>query len=101
MKIERVLVILKYSIFALFQNLYLLFGLVLILINGFLKNKIFYIIFYLLINIMFIFSAYLLLNDAQHPHEFQVKTGIDRLIFNMSPIIILLFVEMVNKGKSN
>ena len=101
MKIERVLVILKYSIFALFQNLYLLFGLVLILINGFLKNKIFYINFYLLINIMFIFSAYLLLNDAQHPHEFQVKTGIDRLIFNMSPIIILLFVEMVNKGKSN
>ena len=50
---------------------------------------------------MFIFSVYLLLNDAQHPHEFQVKTGIDRLIFNMSPIIILLFVEMVNKGKSN
>ena len=40
---------------------------------------------------MFIFSVYLLLNDAQHPHEFQVKTGINRLIFNMSPIIILLF----------
>ena len=99
MKIERVLTILKYSIFALFQNLYLLFGLVLILINGFLKNKIFYINFYLLINIMFIFSVYLLLNDAQHPHEFQVKTGIDRIIFNMSPIIILLFVEMVNQEK--
>lgn len=100
-KIERVLVVLKYFIFSFFQNLYLLFGLVLILINGFLKNKNFYINFYLLINIMFIFSAYLLLNDAQHPHEFQVKTGINRLIFNISPIIILLFVEMVNSKKNN
>jgi len=101
MKIERVLVVLKYFIFSLFQNLYLLFGLVLILINGFLKNKNFYINFYLLINIMFIFAVYLLLNDAQHPHEFQVKTGINRIIFNISPIIILLFVEMINQKKNN
>ncbi len=101
MKIERALVVLKYFIFSFFQNLYLLFGLVLILINGFLKNKNLYINFYLLINIMFIFSVYLLLNDAQHPHEFQVKTGINRLIFNISPIIILLFVEMVNSKKNN
>ena len=45
MKIERALVILKYSIFSLFNNLYLLFGFVLILINGFLNNKNFILTF--------------------------------------------------------
>ena len=101
MKIERISVILKYFIFSLFQNLYLLFGLILILMNGFFKNKNFYINFYLLINIAFIFLVYLFVNHAVHPHEYQVKTGINRLIFNVSPIIILLFIEMINSKKNN
>lgn len=99
LKIDRVIIILKYFIFSFFQNLYLLFGLILITVNIILKNKFSYINFYLSINIVFIFLVYLFVNDAVQPHEFLVKTGIERLIFNISPIFILLFVELVNSNQ--
>ena len=93
--IQKSLVILKYLIFAIFQNLYLLFGLILILLNRIIDNKTKYINVYLLINITFIYVVYLLVNDADRSHEFLLKFGIERLLFNISPIVILLFVVLV------
>ena len=97
--IQKSLVILKYLIFAIFQNLYLLFGLILILLNRIIDNKTKYINVYLLINITFIYVVYLLVNDADRSHEFLLKFGIERLLFNISPIVILLFVETLDKKK--
>ena len=99
LNIYKIITILKYFIFTFFQNLYLLFGLILIVANIILKNKFYYINFYLIINIVFIFLVYLFVNDAVQPHEFIVKTGIERIIFNISPIFILLFVELVNSNQ--
>lgn len=98
--IQKSLVILKYLIFAIFQNLYLLFGLILILLNRIIDNKTKYINVYLLINITFIYVVYLLVNDADRSHEFLLKFGIERLLFNISPIVILLFVETLDKKKN-
>ena len=99
--IQKSLVILKYLIFAIFQNLYLLFGLILILLNRIIDNKTKYINVYLLINITFIYVVYLLVNDADRSHEFLLKFGIERLLFNISPIVILLFVETLDKKKNS
>ena len=99
LNIYKIIIILKYFIFTFFQNLYLLFGLILIVANIILKYKFYYINFYLIINIVFIFLVYLFVNDAVQPHEFIVKTGIERIIFNISPIFILLFVELVNSNQ--
>ncbi len=97
---NRVIMIFKYFIFALFQNYYLLFGLVLLLINKILRNQNLYIDFYILINLSFIFLVYLFVEHSNVTQEFILKTGIERLIFNISPIIILVFIEIINKKKS-
>ena len=96
----RVIMIFKYFIFALFQNYYLLFGLILLLINKILRNQNLYIDFYILINLSFIFLVYLFVDHPIADQEFILKTGIERLIFNISPIIILVFIEIINKKKS-
>ena len=96
----RVIMIFKYFIFALFQNYYLLFGLVLLLINKILRNQNLYIDFYIYINLSFIFLVYLFVDHSDVTQEFILKTGIERIIFNISPIIILVFIEIVNKKKS-
>lgn len=99
-EIQKSLAIFKYLFFAIFQNLYFLFGVLLILLNRIMNNKIRYINVYLLINITFIYIVYLLVNDADRSHEFLLRFGIERLLFNISPVIILLFVETINKKKN-
>lgn len=100
LEFNRVIMIFKYFIFALFQNYYLLFGLVLLLINKILRNQNLYIDFYILINLSFIFLVYLFVDHPNVTQEFILKTGIERIIFNISPIIILVFIEIINKKKS-
>tara|TARA_X000000368_G_C22474141_1_gene469065 strand:- start:100 stop:537 length:438 start_codon:yes stop_codon:yes gene_type:complete len=100
LEFNRVIMIFKYFIFALFQNYYLLFGLVLLLINKILRNQNLYIDFYILINLSFIFLVYLFVDHSDVTQEFILKTGIERIIFNISPIIILVFIEIINKKKS-
>ena len=99
LEFNRVIMIFKYFIFALFQSYYLLFGLVLLLINKMLRNQNLYIDFYILINLSFIFLVYLFVDHPIADQEFILKTGIERLIFNISPIIILVFIEIINKKK--
>ena len=59
-----------------------------------------YIDFYILINLSFIFLVYLFVDHPNVTQEFILKTGIERIIFNISPIIILVFIEIINKKKS-
>ena len=94
---DRIFLVLKYFFFASFQSYFLLLGIILYFLNRINKNKINYINFYIVINLLFIFIVYLLIDNQ----EFNLKTGIDRLIFNISPIIIILLIEIINKKIKN
>ena len=91
--IDRLIVVLKYFLFSLFQNYLLIIGIILYCLNKIYKSKIRYLDFYVIINVTFLFTVYLLI-DRQ---EFSIKYGFDRLVFNISPFIFLLFIELVNK----
>ena len=91
--IDRTIVVLKYFLFSLFQNYLLIIGIILYCLNKIYKSKIRYLDFYVIINVVFLFTVYLLI-DRQ---EFSIKYGFDRLVFNISPFIFLLFIELVNK----
>ncbi|MBD1141356.1 hypothetical protein IDH20_04250 [Pelagibacterales bacterium SAG-MED39] len=94
---DRFLLVLKYFFFAPFQSYFLLLGIILYFLNKIGKTKINYLNFYILINFLFIFIVYLLIDNQ----EYNLKTGIDRLIFNVSPLIIILLVEIINKKIKN
>jgi hypothetical protein len=95
--LDRIFLLLKYIFFAPFQSYFLLCGIVFYILNRIFKTKIEYLNFYILINFLFIFIVYLFIDNQ----EFNLKTGIDRLIFNISPFIIILLVEVVNNKKKN
>ena len=90
--VNRILINLQYFFYAPFQNLFIFFGILIYLISKFLKIKIPYIDFYIFINLMFIFAVYLLVDHQ----EFFLKTGIDRLLFHVSPIIYIIWLELTN-----
>ena len=97
--IDRIIVILQYFFFAFLKNHLLIIGLIfsLLLIKNkklFIKN--YYLFFYLILNFLFVFTAYLM-TDVEI--EFMLKTGIDRLIFSFSPFIFLIFIEYINSIK--
>ena len=94
---DRIFLVLKYFFFASFQSYFLLLGIILYFLNRINKNKINYINFYIVINLLFIFIVYLLIDNQ----ELNLKTGFDRLIFNISPIIIILLIEIINKKIKN
>ena len=94
---DRIFLLLKYLFFAPFQSYFLLCGIIFYILNRIFKTKIDYLNFYILINFLFIFSVYLFIDNQ----EFNLKTGIDRLIFNISPFIIILLVEIVNNKNKN
>lgn len=90
---ERILEVIKFFLFAPFQSYFLLIGIIFYFLNKLNKTKIKYLEFYIIINFLFIFFVYLFIDNQ----VFNLKTGIDRLIFNISPFIILLTIELVNK----
>ena len=94
--IERILVIIKYFFLAFFKNYLLAFGAILVAVSFFNINfvkKYLFIYFFAFMSFSFVFIAYLM-TDADL--IFMLKTGMDRLMYQFSPFIVLLFVEYLN-----
>ena len=96
---DRILIVTKIVFLNLFSNYLLLLGIILICLffiskNGF--SKINYIIFFGGSNLL-CFSFLYLITDADI--TYMLETGIDRIIYQFSPFIFLLFIEYFNSVK--
>ena len=97
--IDRILLISKFFIFSLLKNHLILLSLFFLIIS---KNK-FNLIskslsnyLIIILSIGFIYLAYLL-TDVDL--LFMLKTGMDRLIFSISPFFIVIIVHHLNTNK--
>jgi hypothetical protein len=99
--LERILLILKFLLFGLISNYFILIGFLTLTFMLFTNRnfkKINYVIFFLFFNI-FIFCGIYLITDTDLKH--MLETGIDRIIFQFSPAAILIFIESYNLKKIN
>ncbi len=97
--LERIFVIFKYFIYGVLKNYFIIFSLIILIISNdklkiVKKNLYNYIIIFL--SLSFIFSAYLL-TDVDL--IFMLKTGIDRLLFSISPFFIIIIINYFNNHK--
>ena len=96
---DRILTILQYLIFAFLKNYLIIFSLMLFIIK---KNKFknfnnnLYSYSIILLCLAFFFTAYLL-TDADL--VFMLKTGLDRLLFSISPFFIIIIIDYINDNK--
>ena len=97
--LERIFTIVQYFTFSLLKNYLIILSLLLLIIS---KNK-FKIIsdnlqIYLILSLClcFIFTAYLL-TDVNL--IFMLKTGLDRLLFSISPFFIIIIIQFLNSNK--
>ena len=97
--LERIFTIVQYFMFSLLKNYLIILSLLLLIIS---KNK-FKIIsdnlqIYLILGLClcFIFTAYLL-TDVNL--IFMLKTGLDRLLFSISPFFITIIIQFLNSNK--
>ena len=98
--IERILLVLKFLLFSLFSNYLILIGIGVLSIMIITKkklDKIFYVIFFLSLNIL-LFCGIYLITDTDLNH--MLKTGMDRIIYQFSPFAILIFLEFYNSKKN-
>ena len=93
---ERTIVILKFFIFSFLKNSLFLLGLAFFIVS-FLSNKIFkkdlYIYFFCMMCLCFIFTAY---TFTDRDLIWMLKTGLDRLIFAVSPAYVLIITRYIN-----
>ncbi|WP_075522748.1 hypothetical protein [Candidatus Pelagibacter communis] len=92
--IERIFIIVEYLVYAHFQSLLLLSGLLIYTLIKLVKIKIQYLEICILLNLLFLLGVYLLVDNQ----EFNIKHGINRLIFNITPLIIMLYLEYFNNS---
>ena len=97
--LERIFVIFKYFIYGVLKNYFIIFSLIILIISNdklkiVKKNLYNYIIIFL--SLSFIFSAYLL-TDVDL--IFMLKTGLDRLLFQISPFFIIIIINYFNNHK--
>ena len=103
--IDRLSIIYKYLIQSAFKNYLVLLSPLFILLY-FIKKKKFkninFVLFYFVLNIIFINFAYLL---TDLPIEFAAKSGTDRLMFEFSGYYLLFIIiylnEFYKKNKKN
>ena len=95
---DRIFLILMYIFYSFLQNIifiaFIFFTLILSLIK---KNKIkkfYYIYFFLFLHISFISGASLMTDS---PLEFQLKTSVNRLMFQGLGFYILFIIQMINE----
>lgn len=97
--LERVLLVLKHLSLNLFTNYLILAGIFLLIFlknqKNFIKKSI-YIIFLLLFNILS-FSIIFLVTEADL--NFMLNTGMDRIIYQISPFIFLFYLEFFKNKK--
>ena len=95
--IDRLVIIYKYLFQSIFKNYLTLLSALFILIY-FIKKKNFnsinFVLLYLILNIIFITSAYLL---TDLPIEFAAKSGTDRLMFEFSGYYLLFIIIYINE----
>lgn len=93
---ERTIVVLKFFIFSFLKNSLFLLGLV-FFITSFLSKRSFkkdlYIYFFCMMCFCFIFSAYIFTDEDL---VWMLKTGLDRLIFAVSPAYVLIIIRYIN-----
>jgi len=98
--LERILLILKFLLFGLFSNYFILIGFlafIFMLVTKENFKKINYLIFFLFFNIL-IFCGIYLITDTDLTH--MLENGIDRIIYQFSPSAILIFIELYNLKKN-
>ncbi len=99
--IERFLIIFKYFIFAVFKNYIIILSLVTFLLTNtkykLIKNSSNHVMI-ILLSIGFIFSAYIL---SDIDLIFMLKTGMDRLIFSITPFFTIFIVNFLNHKNIN
>ena len=96
-KFERVVLIVKYFIFGIFQNIIFLLSILALLFLIKIKNELSilrYYLFYLMFCISFIFCAYIFTNL---PLEFHLQYSIDRLFFQISGFFVILLIMVYKK----
>ena len=97
--LQKIFIIFQSLIMNLFSNYLILMGIFLLSIFVFAKksiNKIFYIIFFAVFNIVAFFGIYLI-SDLEV--TFMLKTSMDRILYQLSPFAILIFLEIYNSKK--
>jgi len=96
---DRIFTILQYLVFAFLKNYLIIFSMVLFIIK---KNKfkdsnyILYSYITILLCLAFFFTAYLL-TDANL--VFMLKTGLDRLLFSITPFFIIIIIDYLSNNK--
>ena len=96
-KFERILLIVKYFIFGIFQNLIFLLSILagLLLIKNRIEiNILKYYLLFLIFYSFFIFCAYIFTNL---PLEFHLKYSVDRLFFQISGFFIISLIIIYKK----
>ncbi len=93
---ERLLLILSYLIFYIFQNFVFVVGFVFLIFG--IKSKKFlsknlYLYLMILINFLFVITIYIL-TDADL--DLMLRTGIERLTFMFMPLFIILIINYIN-----
>ena len=96
---DRIFTILQYSIFAFLKNYLIVFSLILFIIK---KNKFkninnnLYNYIIILLSLAFFFTAYILTDTDL---IFMLKTGLDRLLFSITPFFIIIIIDYLNDNK--
>ena len=99
--LERIFLILQYLLLGLFSNYLILIGIlvsILMIITKKNLRKIYYLIFFLILNVLFFCGIYLI-TDTNLDH--MLETGIDRIIFQFSPCALFFIIELFNSEKNN
>lgn len=96
---DRIFLIIEYFIYAILKNPLIILSFIFIVFSlnkrQFIKNNLHNYLF-IFFSFAFIFSAYLL-TDVDL--KFMLKTGIDRLLYSISPYFIILIIEYFNSQK--
>ena len=98
---ERFIIIFKYFIFGIFKNYIIILSLATLILTSkkykLIKNNLNHCMI-IFLYIGFIFSAYIL---SDIDLIFMLKTGMDRLIFSITPFFIIFIVDFINNKKLN
>ena len=102
--LERILIILKYLFINIVANFLTIIGLILIFLSLITKKnikKLYYIIFFAVFTITCFCFIYLISNPTLESEnlEWMLKTGMDRMIYQLSPFTFLIFLEFINSKK--
>ncbi len=96
---DRIFIIFQYFIYSLLKNYLIIFSLILFILNknkfkNFNKNLYNYII--IVFSLGFFFTAYILTSVDL---IFMLKTGLDRLLFSITPFFIIIIINYLNDNK--